>query len=91
VHIEGEGGAVKLANTPMKFKCLTDLVKYYSENETSDLQCVLKGAHFPTAAELKARKKQLEQQASVNGKSTSGKKVRCFAAAIESGCCLCCR
>ena len=41
LHVDGEDGKIKLSKSNKKFDCISDLVRYYCENDTTDLACQL--------------------------------------------------
>eukprot|EP00041_Stephanoeca_diplocostata_P018326 m.383085 g.383085 ORF g.383085 m.383085 type:complete len:568 (+) comp20980_c1_seq3:321-2024(+) len=63
LHIDGEGGGVRLSKSTVTFKNLSELVKHYSENETGELQCVLTGANIVSAEDVKTLKRQQKKEA----------------------------
>lgn len=65
LHVDGEDGKIKLSKSTKKFDCISDLVRYYCENDTTDLACKLSDmcANLGPVIDAKAAKKLAKERA----------------------------
>eukprot|EP00039_Didymoeca_costata_P025627 m.14000 g.14000 ORF g.14000 m.14000 type:complete len:515 (+) comp4963_c0_seq1:215-1759(+) len=74
-HLESSSAGVQIAKASQKFSCLTELVKYYSENNAAEIQTKLTGADIDDDLNVKTLRKQAKEREKEEKRKNRSSKV----------------